>query len=311
LVNVPDSHTTTVTFDWTSGTDPHGRSTWDKFDLDGSITDPVILTPPFDRIVGFASHTWRVATCNVYCCSSWASDGFITGNQPPSAPNNTNHTLYDQITTLNWTSGVDPEGDPTYDEFQYQNGSIVTLVTSPFNVTTELLIRWAVRTCDINAACSSWTWTDSVTCGNVTTSCASCPTCGSVSSCANVVCGGGGRKVAMTCNGINIGEDVLSSLNLQLGPNVTKITIKGLNTSLQNLEYCPWCYNGKKDYDEIGVDCGGNCRACEISHGKPVTAGVPWLWIVLLALAIALAIVTYLSYKYNWAKKLSIFLKRK
>ena len=28
------------------------------------------------------------------------------------------------------------------------------------------------------------------------------------------------------------------------------------------MEYCPWCYNNAKDYDEEGVDCGGSCRPC-------------------------------------------------
>ncbi len=319
LVAVPDSHSTSATLSWTSGADPHGRTAWDKSDFDGgSLIDPA--TSPINKIgLSFASHTWRAATCNIYCCSSWASDGFTTGNQAPSAPNMTNHTVSGTTTSLNWTSGVDPEGDPTYDEFQYKNGSIVSLVTAPFDVTTELLIRWAVRTCDNFNACSNWTWTDSVTCGNVTTSCATCPVCeeggggGGGGSTGQKWTGGGVgcRKVAMTCNGIPMGEDILLSLNLQLGPNGKKITIKGLNITLENLEYCPWCYNGKKDYDETGLDCGGSCGACEISGPMPVNAGVSGIVIALLALSIALAIGSYLSYRFNWAKRLSKFLKKK
>ena len=27
--------------------------------------------------------------------------------------------------------------------------------------------------------------------------------------------------------------------------------------------YCPWCYNGKQDYDEFGIDCGPSCNPCK------------------------------------------------
>ncbi|MEM4245234.1 MAG: hypothetical protein QXR60_03455, partial [Candidatus Nanoarchaeia archaeon] len=31
----------------------------------------------------------------------------------------------------------------------------------------------------------------------------------------------------------------------------------------QEQTYCPWCYDGIKDYDELGIDCGGpSCPSC-------------------------------------------------
>jgi len=308
LTAVSDSHNTTLSFSWTSGSDYWGRTIHDKFDLDGTAADPAVS--PVLRIVSFATHTWKAATCNAYCCSGWTSDVFITENQAPSAPTHANDSVYGTITSLNWTSGIDPEGDPTYDEFEYQNGSIVSLVTPPYNVTTELLVRWAVRTCDNNAACSNWTWTDSITCsGNTTSSCATCPTCGECPSGGSGGGGGGCRKVAMTCNGIPIGKDLLLAISLQLGPNAKKITIKGVNTSLQDLEYCPWCYNGKKDYDETGVDCGGNCKPCAglevplvVEKPFPTTA-VYIATIVALVVVIVSLIVKLLKSKKQREKK--------
>jgi hypothetical protein len=28
--------------------------------------------------------------------------------------------------------------------------------------------------------------------------------------------------------------------------------------------YCPSCYNNKQDFEETGIDCGGNCKACTV-----------------------------------------------
>jgi hypothetical protein len=38
---------------------------------------------------------------------------------------------------------------------------------------------------------------------------------------------------------------------------------KSVNVDFNTLEnFCAYCYNGKKDYDEIDVDCGGSCPLC-------------------------------------------------
>ena len=32
---------------------------------------------------------------------------------------------------------------------------------------------------------------------------------------------------------------------------------------MSDLRYCPWCYDGVRNYDETDVDCGGSCGSCE------------------------------------------------
>lgn len=42
--------------------------------------------------------------------------------------------------------------------------------------------------------------------------------------------------------------------------NNSKIDISFIVT--ENNQYCDYCYNGIKDYDEIEIDCGGSCKSC-------------------------------------------------
>ncbi|MFH0831558.1 MAG: hypothetical protein V1886_01695 [archaeon] len=37
---------------------------------------------------------------------------------------------------------------------------------------------------------------------------------------------------------------------------------------LSEASYCWYCYDGKKDYDETGEDCGGSCKECIYSYAK-------------------------------------------
>ncbi len=308
LTPVADSHNTTVFFEWVSGSDPYARPVYDEFNLDNVLTNYTNQTNTTRVGLSMGSHTWRVKTCNNYCCSGLTSDTFVSLNGAPSAPNSTNHSTNGTITSLTWVSGSDSDGDPVYDELQYSNGTVVSGVSSPFNVTTANLIRWAVRTCDNFGACSDWVWTDSVTCGNITTACETCPVCevcddegdGGGSTGSRWTGGGVGcRKVAMTCNGIAIGEDILLSLNLQLGPNGKKITILGLNLTLEDLEYCPWCYNGAKDYDEEGVDCGGSCRDCSEEEAPMIQKENDWIIVIVVgAIAGILALLGWIIEKY-------------
>lgn len=277
ITNVADSHNTTATFVWTSGTDPYGRATHDVFVLDSSTTDPA--SSPITRTgLSVSSHSWSVKTCNSGCCSSASSDTFSVTNTNPTKPTNTQFTNYaDNITSLSWDSGIDSDGDPTYDEFRYSNGSIISPATSPFNVTSEDLISWEVRTCDNLGGCSSWTSVDSVTCTTNVTTPVTCPTCPDYSG-----CGGGGiilppgfykgkkkgfperARVELVCNGIPISNETLLRININFRKGSRKLSVYGINYSLENLEYCPWCYDGVKNYDETGIDCGGSCRECGV-----------------------------------------------
>lgn len=267
LTDVPNSHDTTISFSWTSGIDPHSRPTWDEFQLDsGSITNE---SSPISRIVGIASHTWRVRTCNSLCCSSWSSDSFTTGNSAPSVPTNTNFTsIGGGLTELSWDSGIDSDGDTTYDEFELNNSGVISPATSPQTVASHKLLIWRVRTCDSFDACSSWVDVYSVTCEELAEYCPVCPEAEEIET---IIYRGGGygalcmklmKGVELYCNGIAFANLTMLKIDIKSKEKKTKISIYGKNFTLEDLEYCPWCYNGIKDYDEDGVDCGGSCRDC-------------------------------------------------
>ncbi len=116
--------------------------------------------------VSFGSHTWQCRTCNDYVCSDWEFDTFELTNNPPSEPVliPQEHTEKTDI-TFNWDSGVDPDGDETYDQF-YFNGEITT-EESPVTKTeldTYACYIWGVRTCDIYDYCSDWVYDEFTIC---------------------------------------------------------------------------------------------------------------------------------------------------
>lgn len=159
LTAQPDIHTTSANLSWASGADPNSLPTYDRYQLDSNTIIFNATSPQYEFGLSYASHTWRVQTCNAGCCSPWASDTFLVYNNPPSKPN-----LTDQLDTLNsnvtlyWISGVDPDGDPTHDEYQFQSNPIISPATSPKNETglTYQTYTWKVRTCDNLGACSDW-----------------------------------------------------------------------------------------------------------------------------------------------------------
>ena len=69
------------------------------------------------------------------------------------------------------------------------------------------------------------------------------------------------------CGGIELSLGELATIQL----NIEKIK----NFDLPKLffyfgekrEYCAWCYDGVKNYDEENVDCGGSCGKCEVVKG--------------------------------------------
>jgi hypothetical protein len=167
-----------ATLSWTSGTDPYGLPTYDRYQLDSNAVVENATSPQSETSLSYASHTWRVQTCNAGCCSSWSSDTFLVYNNAPSAP-----TLTDQADTnatqviLSWTSGTDPDADTIYDQYRFNEGNI-TNATSPQietlpNVTDTYI--WEVRTCDTLGSCSSWVNDTFIkyTCPE----CPVCPTC--------------------------------------------------------------------------------------------------------------------------------------
>jgi len=147
-----DTHNNSIIiFNWTSGLDPDGNPTFDRFTIDGVTFNDT--DPPTNRtFLSYDTHTWSVVTCNAAGCSSASSDSFEITNEPPPSP-----ILEDEPTTifnnasLNWTSGgADPEGDPTYFQFKIDSGALQTNVTPPLVVTnlSNGTHIWRVRECD-------------------------------------------------------------------------------------------------------------------------------------------------------------------
>ncbi len=317
LIPVSDAHSTgpiVVTFDWTPGTDPRGFSTSDSFFLDGT---PIVLPPGSGYLVGVATHSWEVRTYNGLCYGT-NSSSFNIWNNAPSAPTNLNATSDNStgLTNLSWNSGTDPDGDAILNVVTYQNGTpIISTTSSSVSVPSELLIKWMVQTCDSQPLCSSWVTADSVTCSQVTTS--TCPTC---------TCGGGGggkggtvvgnvsgqgpiftsKKVELFCNGIPFSNQTLLRINFGLGSS-KKINLYGVNWSLEDLNYCPWCYNGIKDFDEVGIDCGGtSCRPCTEAE---IPQKAAWNYLIGLSVFVLILLAIYVLYKTGIFKK--IFLRDK
>ncbi|HLF53676.1 MAG TPA: hypothetical protein VI544_00695 [Candidatus Nanoarchaeia archaeon] len=302
LTAVPDSHNTTAELSWTSGVDPFSFATYDQLDFDGAT--PVNDSSPTTKVgLSYTTHTWQIRTFSNYCCSSWVSDSFDVTNSAPSAPSNLNSTTSNATTTLNWTSGTDPEGDATYDEVSYQNGTTISSpATAPLTITTVPLIKWRVRTCDSIGDCSAWVEEDTLT-GTII--CATETVCSTEESEEVSSAGGstgvygpgrfGAKKTELYCNGIPFMNTTLLRLNIGFEKNVKKVSIYGMNFTLEDLEYCPWCYNGLKDYDETGVDCGGNCRSCTDAE-TPISARENYLKILALSIALSLLII-YILYR--------------
>lgn len=307
LTAISDSHNTTADFIWVSGTDPYSRATNDQFSLDSNVTNQ---SSPITRTsLTAGSHTWQVRTCNVECCSSYASDTFIITNTNPTAPTNANATFHltANITSFTWTSGTDADGDAIYDEFRYENGTIASPAASPFNVSTELVYSWAVRTCDSFGGCSSWLETESVNCST----CASCTVCSTTTTecTATSTTGGNSRggtnlgcespkKAELFCNGIQFSNETLLRIKLNFRDGKNKLSISGINYNLENIEYCPWCYDGIKDYDESQVDCGGSCRSCtplEQRISSTIEQYIPKK-IMILIIVLIIALCAYLLY---------------
>ena len=62
------------------------------------------------------------------------------------------------------------------------------------------------------------------------------------------------------CNGIEINiNDISLNIVYKDKPNF----FLNIKSDKEHEIYCPWCFNGKQDYDETGIDCGGSCIDCD------------------------------------------------
>ncbi len=158
LQPVQDTSNNSVWLNWTESKDPDGDPVYHNLKFDGRI-EANVSPPVLKEGLSFGQHTWAVQACDPWVCSGWSEDSFQVINRPPSPP-----VLKDQGPTsssqvvLEWTSGQDPEGDQTYDEYWF-NGSLKS-PASPPQIEKGLLdfwfYEWRVRTCDIHGACSPW-----------------------------------------------------------------------------------------------------------------------------------------------------------
>jgi len=73
----------------------------------------------------------------------------------------------------------------------------------------------------------------------------------------------------------------------------------GLSISLEQSKYCWFCFDGVKDYDETGVDCGGSCKPCKekIKPVKVKIERVTWFDPRLILLYAVAFILIYLIFR--------------
>ena len=180
LVDELDTHNNTVELEWSSGgADPEGDPTYFNLMFDGALYTNVTSPMTFSGL-SYGSHTWKVQECDPWDCSSWSVDTFSVTNNAPSEPvlEEINHTSESHV-VLRWTSGVDPDGDPTYDEYQFESNAIISPATTPQveSVSGIKVYTWRVRTCDTTGACSNWVQDDFIRfeCPTCVCECPPCP----------------------------------------------------------------------------------------------------------------------------------------
>jgi hypothetical protein len=100
-------------------------------------------------------------------------------------------------------------------------------------------------------------------------------------------------------------EDVCNTNTLTLFEKtsktpITSIDLKSWNANKldiaftqQKVEYCPDCYNGIKDGDEKGVDCGGSCRPCKSESKLPESSTPISASLIVISLLVLIPILKF------------------
>ncbi|MBI2499738.1 carboxypeptidase regulatory-like domain-containing protein [Candidatus Woesearchaeota archaeon] len=218
-----DTHLSNVIAKWSSGIDPRGYNIFDLYKLD-SNPEERIDSPKNEADLSYTEHTWKVRTCNNFCCSNWVSDTFRIINAAPSKPVlNVQEDTNTNSVVLSWVPGVDHDGDDTFDEYNFSlRSSILSPALSP---QTEANLAggytWKVRTCEkyVEGLCSDWADDSFVVCTSFApTNCPACPTCSSSSSSS-------GRSSDKSCKLPSIEPVVCEKPLLYLTPPVNTISI--------------------------------------------------------------------------------------
>ncbi len=105
------------------------------------------------------------------------------------------------------------------------------------------------------------------------------------------------RKFEIYCNGLLITNETLRRLNFSWGAD-GRISLYGINWTIQKIGYCPWCYDGIKDYDEESVDCGGSgCKACVEAEVPEKMDEKTYILIYIIIIVLLAGIIYYLDRK--------------
>jgi len=169
LMPVSAGRDNVISFEWESGIDPNRKSKYDEFKLNSNIESKV--SSPLSKEVNLGQFIWGIRTCNTACCSEWTTSNFGMGNSRPSEPVGDYTDLGGGVISFTWTSGVDPDGDPTRDEFKLGDEEVIVSATSPIVALSDSFLLGKVRTCDNYNYCSEWVDIVAVTCEEISPTC--------------------------------------------------------------------------------------------------------------------------------------------
>ncbi|MEK6952160.1 MAG: carboxypeptidase-like regulatory domain-containing protein [Nanoarchaeota archaeon] len=174
-----DTHSPDVIAKWSSGIDPKSYNIFDWYKFDSNAEER-INSPKNEVGLSYTEHTWKVETCNNFCCSNWISDTFRIINTAPSKPIlNVQEDTNTNSVVLSWVSGIDPDGDDIFDEYNFSLRN--TILSPAISPQTEANLAggytWKVRTCekDVEGLCSDWADDSFIVCTSFEPK--SCPPC--------------------------------------------------------------------------------------------------------------------------------------